>query len=83
MGHFDRLQLVGRITYYLGWIMLLCGGLVQLNIGKTLFMAMSLTKRNLFEVSLTLFIICVATQLRALALAGNNQASVGKRGMAA
>jgi hypothetical protein len=82
MGHFDRLQLVGRITYYLGWIMLLCGGLVQLNIGKTLFMAMSLTKRNLFEVSLTLFVICVATQLRALALAGN-QVSVGKRGVAA
>jgi hypothetical protein len=82
MGHFDRLQLVGRITYYLGWITLLCGGLVQVNIGKTLFMAMSLTKRNLFEVSVTLSIICVATQLRALALAGN-QVSVGKRGVAA
>ena len=82
MGHFDRLQLVGRITYYLGWITLLCGGLVQVNIGKTLFMAMSLTKRNLFEVSVMLFIICMATQLRALALAGN-QVSVGKRGVAA
>jgi hypothetical protein len=82
MGHFDRLQLVGRITYYLGWIMLLCGGLVQVNIGKTLFMAMSLTKRNLFEISVMLFIICMATQLRALALAGN-QVSVGKRGVAA
>jgi len=82
MGHFDRLQLVGRITYYLGWITLICGGLVQVNIGKTLFVAMSLTKRNLFEVSVTLFIICVATQLRALALAGN-QVSVGKRGVAA
>ena len=82
MGHFDRLQLVGRITYYLGWITLLCGGLVQLNIGKTLFMAMSLTKRNLFEVGVMLFIICMATQLRALALAGN-QVSVGKRGAAA
>jgi hypothetical protein len=82
MGHFDRLQLVGRITYYLGWITLICGGLVQVNIGKTLFVAMSLTKRNLFEVSVTLFIICMATQLRALALAGN-QVSVGKRGVAA
>ena len=82
MGHFDRLQLVGRITYYLGWIVLLCGGLVQVNIGKTLFMAMSLTKRNLFEVSVMLFIICMATQLRALALAGN-QVLVGKRGVAA
>jgi multidrug transporter EmrE-like cation transporter len=82
MGHFDRLQLVGRITYYLGWIMLLCGGLVQVNFGKTLFMTMSLTKRNLFEVSVMLFIICMATQLRALALAAN-QVSVGKRGVAA
>ncbi len=82
MGHFDRLQLVGRITYYLGWITLLCAGLVQFNIGKTLFMAMSLTKRNLFEVSVMLFIICMATQLRALALAGN-QVLVGKRGVAA
>jgi hypothetical protein len=82
MGHFDRLQLVGRITYYLGWIVLLCGGLVQVNIGKTLFMAMSLTKRNLFEISVMLFIICMATQLRALALAGN-QVLVGKRGVAA
>lgn len=82
MGHFDRLQLVGRITYYLGWITLLCGGLVQVNIGKALFMTMSLTKRNLFEVSVMLFIICMATQLRALALAGN-QVSVGKRGVAA
>jgi hypothetical protein len=82
MGHFDRLQLVGRTTYYLGWITLLCGGLVQLNIGKTLFTAISLSKRNLFEVSVTLFIICIASQLRALALAGN-QVSVGKRGIAA
>jgi hypothetical protein len=82
MGHFDRLQLVGRITYYLGWIMLLCGALVQVNIGKTLFLAMSLTKRNLFEVSVMLFVICMATQLRALALAGN-QVLVGKRGVAA
>jgi hypothetical protein len=55
---------------------------VQVNIGKTLFMAMSLTKRNLFEISVMLFIICMATQLRALALAGN-QVLVGKRGVAA
>jgi hypothetical protein len=55
MGHFARLQLVGRITYYLGWISLLCGGLVQLNIGRSVFMALSLTKRNLFEVSIVLF----------------------------
>jgi len=83
MGHFARLQLVGRITYYLGWISLLFGGLVQLNIGKTVFMSMSLTKRNLFEVSVMLFVICVATQLRALTLAGNQASGSGKREMAA
>jgi hypothetical protein len=26
MGHFARLQLIGRVTYYLGWIALLWGG---------------------------------------------------------
>jgi hypothetical protein len=82
MSHFDRLQLVGRITYYLGWVALLFGGLVQLNLGRPLFLAMSLTKRNLFEVSVMLFVICMASQLRALGQAG--QASgVGKREVAA
>ena len=61
-----RLHLVGKITYYVGWIALLCGGLVQLNIGKALFMAISLTKRNLFEISVACFIICVASEARAL-----------------
>jgi hypothetical protein len=83
MGHSDRLQLVGRITYYLGWISLLCGGLVQLNIAKALFFSISLTKRNLFEISVMLFVICMASQLRALALAGSQVAGVGKRQMAA
>ncbi len=61
-----RLHLVGRITYYIGWISLLCGGLVQLNIAKSLFVAINLTKRNLFEISVVCFIICVASELRAL-----------------
>jgi hypothetical protein len=83
MGHFARLQLVGRITYYLGWITLLSGGLVQLNIGRAAFMAMSLTKRNLFEVSVMLFLISMASELRALASAGSQVSGVGKREMAA
>jgi hypothetical protein len=70
MGHFARLQLVGRVTYYLGWITLLCGGLVHLNIARSLFVSMSLTKRNLFEISVMLFVICMASQLRALTLTG-------------
>jgi hypothetical protein len=58
---------VGRITYYVGWIALLCGGIVQLNIAQALFMSIGLTKRNLFEVSVMCFIICVASEIRALA----------------
>ena len=65
MGHFARLQLIGRITYYIGWISLICGALLHLNIARSLFTAMSLTKRNLFEVSVACFVICIASELRA------------------
>jgi hypothetical protein len=78
MGHFARLQLVGRVTYYLGWVSLLCGGLLHLNIGRSLFTALSMNKRNLFEVSVMLFLICMASQLRALTLAGSQASGTGK-----
>jgi hypothetical protein len=83
MGHFARLQLVGRIAYYAGWISLLLGGLVHFSVGRTLFITMNLTKRNLFEISLMLFVICMASQLRALGLAGNQVPSAEKRAAAA
>ncbi len=69
MDRASGLHLVGRITYYVGWVALLCGGLVHLNIARALFAAMSLTKRNLFEVSIACFVICVASEVRALASA--------------
>ncbi|MGA8761921.1 MAG: hypothetical protein WB562_03445 [Candidatus Sulfotelmatobacter sp.] len=78
-----RLQLIGRITYYVGWITLLCGGLVQLNIAKNLFMAISLTKRNLFEVSIVCFVICIASEVRALESAKKQIAGVVNRQVAA
>ena len=65
MGHLARLQLVGRVTYYVGWISLICGGLFHLHVGQSLFLAMSLTKRNLFEVSVICFVISMASELRA------------------
>jgi hypothetical protein len=83
MDHFARLQLVGRVTYYLGWVSLLLGGLAQVNVGRNIFLAMNLTKRNLFEVSVMLFLICMASQLRALALTGGQVSGVGKREVAA
>jgi hypothetical protein len=75
--------MVGRVAYYLGWISLLCGGLVHLNIGKSLFAALSVNKRNLFELSVMLFVICMASQLRALTLAGSQASGTGKREVAA
>ncbi len=71
MSHVIRLQLIGRVTYYAGWIALVCGGLFHLNIATTLFMAMRLSQRNLLEVSVTFFLICIASELRAHALPGN------------
>ena len=70
MGHLARLQLVGRVTYYLGWIALLCGGLAHLSVATGLFAAVNLSKRNLFEVSVVCFLICIASELRALDSAG-------------
>jgi len=79
MGHFVRLQLVGRVTYYVGWIALVGGGLAHLNIATKLFLAINLTKRNLFEVSMVCFVICIASELRALASTGNEMSSAVKR----
>ena len=62
MDHFARLQLIGRVSYYLGWIGLLCGALVHLNVARGLFPALDLTQRNLFEVSVVCFLICIASE---------------------
>jgi hypothetical protein len=78
VNHVTRLQLIGRVTYYVGWIALVCGGLVHLNVGRTLFLAVSLSKRNLFEVSAVCFLICIASELRAHALQGNEASRITK-----
>ncbi len=83
MGRSSRLHLVGRITYYMGWFALFCGGLVHLNIAKSLFAAMSLTKRNLFEVSIVCFVICMASEVRALATAEKDLPTAVTRPVAA
>ena len=66
MRNFVRLQLVAKVTYYFGWIALVCGGLVHFRVAESLFDAMHLTKRNLFEASVVCFLICMASELRAL-----------------
>jgi len=82
VDHFARLQLIGRITYYLGWIALLCGGLVHLNVAKGLFLAMTLSQRNLFEASVVCFLICIASELRAHDSAGAGVSNIGKKQVA-
>jgi hypothetical protein len=79
MGHFVRLHLIGRVTYYVGWITLLCGGLDHLHIATNLFLALQLTQRNLFEASVMCFVICVASELRARDVAGLEISSGLKR----
>ncbi|HMD15605.1 MAG TPA: hypothetical protein VKH18_02980 [Terriglobales bacterium] len=79
MDHNGRLQLIGRVTYYLGWITLLCGGLVHLNIARTMFMAMQLSQRNLFEVAVVCFLISIASELRARDLVGKEMPSTLRR----
>jgi hypothetical protein len=65
MSHFARLQWIGRVTYYAGWIALLCGGLMHFNIARNLFLAINISKRNLFEIGLVCFLVCIASQIRA------------------
>jgi hypothetical protein len=67
MDRSARLHLVGRISYYVGWLALLCGGLLQVNIARALFTSIDLTKRNMFELSVASFVICMASEVRALA----------------
>jgi len=79
MDHFTRLHWIGRITYYIGWIALLCGGLLHLNIARNLFLAINVSKRNLFEVGVMCFLICIASELRARDVAGREMPGVVKK----
>jgi hypothetical protein len=65
MDHVTRLHLIGRVTYYAGWIALLCGGLTHVHIATNFFLAMRLPQRNLLEISVVSFLICIASELRA------------------
>jgi hypothetical protein len=67
MDHVARLNLIARITYYLGWITAICGALLHFNLGTSMFVALHLEKRNLYEASVMFFLICMASELRTLA----------------
>jgi hypothetical protein len=79
MDRSARLHISGRITYYVGWIALFCGGLVHLNVATVLFTSIRLTQRNLLEVSLVSFLICIASEVRARASTEKELPSVVKK----
>jgi hypothetical protein len=83
MHSFSRLQLVARVTYYLGWVAAVCGGLVHLTIGTALFRSLTLSKRNLLEISLFFFIVAAASELRALVFVETIAAPSAERKQAA
>jgi len=70
MDRFARLHLVARVTYYVGWIALVLGGVYHFNVATNLFVAMRLPQRNLFELSVMCFLICIASELRSHDLPG-------------
>jgi hypothetical protein len=76
MDHLARLQLAGRVTYYLGWISALCGALAHVTLVTRVFIMANLTKRNLFEASVLCFVICMASELRVLTLTRTQEPSI-------
>jgi hypothetical protein len=79
MNHVTRLRLIGRVTYYVGWIALVCGGLFHFNIATKQFKAVGLPQRNLFEISVVCFLICIASEVRGQASPGNDLSTAAKR----
>ena len=65
MDSATRLQLVSRISYYIGWLCALCGAIVHFGLGSASFLSMGISKRNLFEGSLMFFLISAVSVLRA------------------
>lgn len=59
------LQLVGRVTYYLAWMLALCGTVVHFGVGAEMFRSMGISPRNLLEGSVLFFLISTVSVLRA------------------
>ena len=78
MESVTRLQLVSRITYYLGWLAAAVGALSHFGLGSRL-VAIGLSQRNLFEAGVLFFIICMASELRTRVASSNVIASGPRR----
>jgi hypothetical protein len=65
MERVARLRLVARATYYLGWIATILAILMDVAKIATLLTA---SPRNVLEASFLLFVICMASGIRAVTL---------------
>ena len=70
MDRLARLHLVARTTYYLGWIAAILATLMHF---ARIASLLSASPRNVLEASLLLFVICMASGIRAVALANDNR----------
>jgi hypothetical protein len=75
MERADRLHMVARACYYLGWVMAIIAAIDTFaKMDKALLAATSVSGRNLLEASFLFFVISVASEVRALgATSGNNK----------
>ena len=65
MDSATRLQLVGRVTYYLAFVLAICGTAVHFGVGAEMFRSMGTSPRNLLEGSVLFFLISAVSVLRA------------------
>jgi hypothetical protein len=60
-----RLLLIARVSYYIGWLLALCGTVVHFGLGADLLRSMNVSPRHLLEGSLMFFLISAVSVLRA------------------
>ncbi len=65
MDSATRLQLVARVSYYIGWVFALLGAVVHFGLAVGFFRSLDLSQRNLFEGSVMFFLISAVSVLRA------------------
>ena len=85
MNSVNRLHAIARACYYLGWIAtglaIVCRVVRPLEV--MLSNATRISGRNLVETALLIFIICVASEVRAIAASAKNEAPARARARAA
>jgi hypothetical protein len=79
MERADRLRLISRICYYVGWLAAVFAIISRVTpLNRALEHATNISGRNVLEASLLLFLISVASEVRAIGLASGEKPAAGK-----